>query len=44
VRTVSPVSDSVMITGIAGTAAHIHMAAGQNGPVAVPLTKSGDSG
>ena len=39
------ISGSVMTTGIAGTAAHIHMAAaGQNGPVAVALTKSGDSG
>ena len=38
-------SGSVMTTGITGTAAHIHMAAaGQNGPVAVPLTKSGDNG
>jgi hypothetical protein len=38
-------SDSVMITGIAGTAAHIPMAAaGQNGPLAVPLMKSGDGG
>jgi hypothetical protein len=37
------VSGSVTTTGIAGTAAHIHMAAaGQNGPVAIPLTKSGD--
>ena len=37
------VSGSIQTTGIAGTAAHIHMAApGQNGPVAVPLTKSGD--
>jgi hypothetical protein len=37
------VSGSVTTTGIAGTAAHIHMAAaGKNGPVAVPLTKSGD--
>jgi hypothetical protein len=37
------VSGSVTTTGIVGTAAHIHMAAaGQNGPVAVPLTKSGD--
>ena len=36
------ISGSVMTTGIAGTAAHIHMAApGQNGPVAIPLTKSG---
>ena len=39
------ISGSVMTTGLAGTAAHIHLAAaGQNGPVAVPLTKSGDSG
>jgi CHRD domain-containing protein len=39
------VSGSVTTTGVAGTAAHIHMgAAGKNGPVAVPLTKSGDSG
>ena len=37
------ISGSVMTTGVTGTAAHIHMAAaGQNGPVAVPLTKSGD--
>ena len=39
------ISGSVMTTSIAGIAAHIHMAAaGQNGPVAVPLTKSGDNG
>ena len=39
------ISGSVTTTGVAGTAAHIHMAAaGQNGPVAIPLTKSGDSG
>jgi len=39
------VSGSVTTTGVAGTAAHIHMAAaGQNGPVIVPLTKSGDTG
>jgi hypothetical protein len=39
------ISGSVMTTEIAGTAAHIHLAAaGQNGPVAVPLTKSGDNG
>ena len=38
------VSGSVTTTGVAGTAAHIHMAAaGQNGPVIVPLTKSGDN-
>lgn len=37
------VSGSIQTTGIAATAAHIHMAApGQNGPVAVPLTKSGE--
>jgi hypothetical protein len=37
------VSGSVMTTGIQGTAAHIHMAAaGQNGPVIVPLKKDGD--
>jgi hypothetical protein len=39
------ISGSVTTTGVAGTAAHIHMAAaGQNGPVIVPLTKSGDNG
>ena len=39
------VSGSVTTTGVAGTAAHIHMAAaGQNGPVIVPLAKSGDNG
>lgn len=38
------VSGSVTTTGVAGTMAHIHMAAaGKNGPVIVPLTKSGDS-
>jgi hypothetical protein len=38
------VSGSVTSTGIAGTAAHIHEAApGKNGPVIVPLTKSGDT-
>lgn len=37
------VSGSVTTTGVAGTAAHIHMAAeGKNGPVVMPLTKSGD--
>ena len=38
------VSGSVTTTGVAGTMAHIHMAArGQNGAVIVPLTKSGDT-
>jgi CHRD domain-containing protein len=38
------VSGSVTTSGVAGTAAHIHQAAmGQNGPVIVPLTKTGDS-
>jgi hypothetical protein len=38
------VSGSVTTTGVAGPAAHIHMAAaGQNGPVIVPMTKSGDN-
>ncbi len=38
------VSGSVTTTGIAGVAAHIHMAAaGQNGPVIVPLQKTGDN-
>src|SRR5688572_10517532 len=36
------VSVSVTTTGMAATAAHIHMApAGQNGPVIVPFTKTG---
>ena len=38
------VSGSVSTTGVAGTMAHIHNgAAGANGPVIIPLTKSGDS-
>jgi hypothetical protein len=38
-------SGSVTTTGLTGTAAHIHMGAkGQNGPVAIPLAKSGDNG
>jgi len=38
------VSGSVTTTGVAGAAAHIHQAPrGQNGPVIVPLTKSGDT-
>ncbi len=36
---------SITTTGVAGTAAHIHAGApGKNGPVAVPLAKSGDAG
>ena len=39
------VKGSITTTGVAGTAAHIHMAAaGKNGPVIVPMTKSGDAG
>jgi hypothetical protein len=39
------VSGSITTTGIAGTGAHIHMGAkGKNGPVIVPLAKSGESG
>jgi len=38
------VSGSIMVKGINATAAHIHEAAkGKNGPVIVPLTKSGDN-
>ena len=38
------VSVSVTTSGIAATAAHIHMAAaGANGPVIVPFVKSGDN-
>ena len=38
------VSGSVSTTGVQGTMAHIHQGAkGQNGPVIVPLTKSGDT-
>ncbi len=37
------VSGSVTTTGLAGTMAHIHLAAmGKNGPVIIPLTKTGD--
>jgi CHRD domain len=39
------VSGVVTTTGVTGTAAHIHQAAaGKNGPVIVPMVKSGDSG
>jgi hypothetical protein len=38
------VSGSVMTSGMVGTMAHVHnAAAGQNGPVIIPLTKSGDN-
>ena len=38
------VSGNVTTSGVAGTAAHIHMAApGQNGPVIVPLNKTGEN-
>ena len=38
------VSGSVVTSGVAGTAAHIHMApAGQNGPVIAPLNKTADN-
>lgn len=46
VITINPdksVSGSITTSGIAATAAHIHVgAAGKNGPVIVPLSKSGD--
>ncbi|WP_310615098.1 CHRD domain-containing protein [Limnohabitans sp.] len=38
------VSGSVTTMGVEGTMAHIHMAAaGQNGPVIVPMMKTGDN-
>lgn len=38
------VSARVSVTGMAGTAAHIHQGkAGANGPVIVPFTKSGEN-
>jgi hypothetical protein len=38
------VSGSVRTSGVAGTMAHIHRGAkGQNGPVIIPLQKSGDT-
>jgi hypothetical protein len=39
------VSGSVTTTGVEGMAAHIHVGSpGKNGPVIIPLTKSGDNG
>lgn len=38
------VSGSVMTSGVAGTAAHIHLAApGENGPVIIPLNRTADN-
>jgi hypothetical protein len=38
------VSGSVTTSGVAATAAHIHLgAAGKNGPVIIPLTKTADN-
>ena len=38
------IAGSVTTTGIQGTAAHIHEGGpGKNGPVIIPLTKSGDT-
>jgi hypothetical protein len=37
------ISGSIKTSGVKGTMAHVHVApSGQNGPVAVPLVKSGD--
>ena len=39
------VSGIITTAGVTGTAAHIHQAAaGKNGPVIVPMVKSGDTG
>ncbi len=44
VRSDCSVSARITVTGMTATAAHIHeAAAGANGPVIVPLTKSGDN-
>jgi len=44
VKSDGAVSGSVTTTGVQGTMAHIHQGAkGANGPVIVPLTKSGDT-
>lgn len=38
------VHGSIATTGVAGTAAHIHLAAaGKNGPVIIPFKKTGDN-
>ena len=38
------IAGSISTKGVTGTAAHIHEgAAGKNGPVIIPLTKSGDT-
>jgi len=45
IRDDKTVSGSVTTTGVTGTMAHIHNgAAGKNGPVVLPLTKTGDNG
>lgn len=39
------VKGTITTSGVAGTAAHIHLGgAGKNGPVVVPMVKSGDNG
>jgi hypothetical protein len=39
------VKGTITTSGVAGTAAHIHIGgAGKNGPVVVPMVKSGDNG
>ena len=45
IRDDKTVSGSVTTTGVTGTMAHIHNGtAGKNGPVVIPLTKTGDNG
>jgi len=45
IRDDKTVSGSVTTTGVTATMAHIHNgAAGKNGPVVIPLTKTGDNG